>query len=443
MRAHAKVRFKEPSREKEDVEKDSESSTEPSSPVSPPSTRPERAFTRVKLLIGPNRTEFDVQADLLDEYSAVFWEHPEGRQFTFPKLSPNAVRIALAALGGYYSGHGSYGSLDTEALHNCFDVYHCAHEWRVPILKRYIYSTLSAYNLLSHMTDYQRFLDQLYQLLGKYYDDKIARQAIAICLDNIRAEHDKLNPALLPLRTQAYGNDMDMKSIRYDQLMTEINRVKGECDCRFCLDQRKRASNRQDRAIWASSNVVRFEVGRVLSLICKTTGFLMKMFSMQMLIVLAMAFVLMGNEIFFDGIADTLNIIVAVYIYIGVLLVGAVFSGYLYVISRCVMRMLERRNSYFARLWLKVVSFPISRRQFWKVFWLAIFAVWSVYFLVSSDLLLPLRLKYSQITWPQLPTFKSNDIWGLINHFSEIFIPSFKLKPFKVKTLWGVKKTWF
>ncbi|KAK6525323.1 hypothetical protein TWF694_005466 [Orbilia ellipsospora] len=162
-----------------------------------------RSFTRLKLLIGLQSTEFDVKAELLDQYSPYFATHPVVRQFSWPQLTSSGVRNTLKIIEDIHHGYSAgLGPFNQNALASCYDVYNCAHEWQIPEVKQYICGLLSEENLLQRIFDYKPFITQLYLLLGMYGDEEHAKTAIITCLNTLEAEHKKLNPKLLPIRAQ-------------------------------------------------------------------------------------------------------------------------------------------------------------------------------------------------------------------------------------------------
>ncbi|KAF3921778.1 hypothetical protein AA313_de0202025 [Arthrobotrys entomopaga] len=79
--------------------------TKPRDDIHLPEPGLRRSFTKVKLLIGLQATEFEVKAELLDRYSPYFATYPVVRQFSWQQLTPNGVENTLKILEDIHRGH--------------------------------------------------------------------------------------------------------------------------------------------------------------------------------------------------------------------------------------------------------------------------------------------------------------------------------------------------
>ncbi|KAF3909986.1 hypothetical protein ABW20_dc0109677 [Dactylellina cionopaga] len=315
----------------------------------------QRDFTRLRLIIGRNRTEFDVRAELLDTYSPVFAQYPKFKQFTWPNLSPNGVRIALRVLADIDSSYGRLGAPDLDTFNHCFDVFHCANEWDIPRLKTHVYNVLSAGDLFNKIIDYEAFLNQIYQLFNMYNHQEVADKAITNCLRTIAEEHADLAPGL-PIRGQPYGKELSSRDIQYDMLMTEYARVRKDCNCRFCSQQRKwKEAPKKPWFFMTYFSILKYEISRTSDTAWNMTRWFVNwLFTLGTLLTAILLVPLLGLAVLLNGITYVFGTVCGFCISIGIIIIAVNFLVFIWWATEVTNYFTANMRGVVTRLWTRM-----------------------------------------------------------------------------------------
>ncbi|KAJ6258328.1 hypothetical protein Dda_6368 [Drechslerella dactyloides] len=335
---------------------------------------------KIRLLIGRDAVEFTTNANLLRVYSHFFASQPASQNLTFEfrNLTPTGVATTLRILVSLHSGSSGW---DSHTIRYPHDVFQCADMWGLQEVKTQVHTVLADRDFDPHrtITDYEAFLNQLYQFFIMYTDSEMGDIALTTCLKTLQRDHDKIctNVAMhlnqrdlnLPHRERIYGI-----------LMAEFARLRGECECQFCVEQRQWKADRLKKMtvlkLWWQILYIEYQWTKriAIDVALLIWGWL---FSRDMALALLLVTPLIGSAVLINGLTYVFGTVLGFYISMGACLISVASMVSMWVLALQGHRFFTRLRNLLLRLWPRM--FVVTALFYAVIAMTAWWAVTSVY----------------------------------------------------------------